>query len=327
MKFSERHIGVNENDKNFMLSYLGVDSIEELISETIPSNIRLNKNLELEPALSEAQFLNHIHKLSLENKQFKSYIGLGYNQSVLPPVIQRNILENPGWYTAYTPYQAEIAQGRLEALLNYQTVICDLTGMELANASLLDEGTSAAEALSMLHATRSREKIKNVCNKFFIDESTFQQTIDVIETRAEPLGIEIIIGNSIDYVFDDSFFGCFTQYTSSHGNINDIEGISRKLESFDIKFVVGADLMSLALLKKPSLTNCEVVIGTSQRFGIPLGYGGPHAGFFATKSKYKRHIPGRIIGVSKDRLGTKALRMALQVQKKNLVFGIQHLDG
>jgi len=318
MKFSERHIGVNENDKNFMLSYLGVDSIEELISETIPSNIRLNKNLELEPALSEAQFLNHIHKLSLENKQFKSYIGLGYNQSVLPPVIQRNILENPGWYTAYTPYQPEIAQGRLEALLNYQTVICDLTGMELANASLLDEGTSAAEALSMLHATRSREKIKNVSNKFFIDESTFQQTIDVIETRAEPLGIEIIIGNSIDYIFDDSFFGCFTQYTSSHGNINDIEEISRKLESFDIKFIVGADLMSLALLKKPSLTNCEVVIGTSQRFGIPLGYGGPHAGFFATKSEYKRHIPGRIIGVSKDRLGTKALRMALQTREQHI---------
>ena len=222
MKFSERHIGVNENDKNFMLSYLGVDSIEELISETIPSNIRLNKNLELEPALSESQFLNHIHKLSHENKQFKSYIGLGYNQSVLPPVIQRNILENPGWYTAYTPYQAEIAQGRLEALLNYQTVICDLTGMELANASLLDEGTSAAEALSMLFATRSREKIKNASNKFFIDESTFQQTIDVIETRAEPLGIEIIIGNSIHYVFDDSFFGCFTQYTSLYGNINGI---------------------------------------------------------------------------------------------------------
>ena len=318
MKFSERHIGVNENDKNFMLSYLGVDSIEELISETIPSNIRLNKNLELEPALSESQFLNHIHKLSHENKQFKSYIGLGYNQSVLPPVIQRNILENPGWYTAYTPYQAEIAQGRLEALLNYQTVICDLTGMELANASLLDEGTSAAEALSMLFATRSREKIKNASNKFFIDESTFQQTIDVIETRAEPLGIEIIIGNSIDYVFDDSFFGCFTQYTSSYGNINDIEGISRKLESFDIKFVVGADLMSLALLKKPSLTNCEVVIGTSQRFGIPLGYGGPHAGFFATKSKYKRHIPGRIIGVSKDRLGMKALRMALQTREQHI---------
>ena len=318
MKFSERHIGVNENDKNFMLSYLGVDSIEELISQTIPSNIRLNKNLELEPALSESQFLNHIHKLSHENKQFKSYIGLGYNQSVLPPVIQRNILENPGWYTAYTPYQAEIAQGRLEALLNYQTVICDLTGMELANASLLDEGTSAAEALSMLFATRSREKIKNASNKFFIDESTFQQTIDVIETRAEPLGIEIIIGNSIDYVFDDSFFGCFTQYTSSYGNINDIEGISRKLESFDIKFVVGADLMSLALLKKPSLTNCEVVIGTSQRFGIPLGYGGPHAGFFATKSKYKRHIPGRIIGVSKDRLGMKALRMALQTREQHI---------
>ena len=266
MKFSERHIGVNENDKNFMLSYLGVDSIEELISETIPSNIRLNKNLELEPALSESQFLNHIHKLSHENKQFKSYIGLGYNQSVLPPVIQRNILENPGWYTAYTPYQAEIAQGRLEALLNYQTVICDLTGMELANASLLDEGTSAAEALSMLFATRSREKIKNASNKFFIDESTFQQTIDVIETRAEPLGIEIIIGNSIDYVFDDSFFGCFTQYTSSYGNINDIEGISRKLESFDIKFVVILNLFFISPEPRIfNLSKCLAIIFFSFR--------------------------------------------------------------
>ena len=318
MSFSNRHIGIDKEREKIMLDYLGVSDTETLIKETIPNEIRLKKDITLEVEMSEAQFLDHIYKLSQENKYFKNYIGRGYHESILPPVIQRNILENPGWYTAYTPYQAEVAQGRLEALLNYQTVICDLTGMELSNASLLDEGTSAAEAMTMLFSNRDREKVNNNCNKFFVADDVFDQTLDVLMTRAEPLGIEIV-KNSIDKInVDKSFFGIYVQYTGKNGQINDLKSISKAISNFDIKLVVAADLLSLTTLEKPSLFNCDVVVGTSQRFGIPLGYGGPHAGYFATKKQYKRSIPGRIIGVSKDTDGNRALRMALQTREQHI---------
>ena len=318
MSFSNRHIGINKDSEKIMLDYLGVNDTETLIKETIPHEIRLKKDITLEKEMSEAQFLDHIYKLSQENMYFKNYIGRGYHESILPPVIQRNILENPGWYTAYTPYQAEVAQGRLEALLNYQTVICDLTGMELSNASLLDEGTSAAEAMTMLFSNRDREKVNNNCNKFFVADDVFDQTLDVLMTRAEPLGIEIV-KNSIDKInVDKSFFGSYVQYTGKNGQINDLKTISKAISNFDIKLVVAADLLSLTTLEKPSLFNCDVVVGTSQRFGIPLGYGGPHAGYFATKKQYKRSIPGRIIGVSKDTDGNRALRMALQTREQHI---------
>ena len=227
-------------------------------------------------------------------------------------------MENPGWYTAYTPYQAEVAQGRLEALLNYQTVICDLTGMEISNASLLDEGTSAAEAMTMLFGCRSRDQIKNEVNKFVISSDVFDQTISVLETRAEPLGIEIEIVDYDSINIDDSVFGCIVQYIGKTGKINNLENISKKVQDSNSKWIVAADLMALTLLKEPASFGCDVVVGTSQRFGIPLGYGGPHAGYFATKTDYKRFIPGRIIGVSKDRNGNRALRMALQTREQHI---------
>ena len=238
MSFSNRHIGIDKESEKIMLDYLGVNDTETLIKETIPHEIRLKKDITLEKEMSEAQFLDHIYKLSQENKYFKNYIGRGYHESILPPVIQRNILENPGWYTAYTPYQAEVAQGRLEALLNYQTVICDLTGMELSNASLLDEGTSAAEAMTMLFANRDREKVNNNCNKFFVADDVFGQTLDVLMTRAEPLGIEIV-KNSIDKInVDKSFFGSYVQYTGKNGQINDLKTISKTISNFDMLFRV-----------------------------------------------------------------------------------------
>ena len=318
MKFSQRHIGVSSSEQKYMLDYLGLDNLDSLIRKTIPESIQMKKSLNLDVEMSEAQFLDHIFKQSQKNKHFKNFIGLGYNESILPPVIQRNILENPGWYTAYTPYQAEIAQGRLEALLNFQTVICDLTGMEMANASLLDEGTAAAEAMTMIFANRSRQKINSDCLKFFVSKDTFEQTIKVIQTRAEPLGINVIVDDVENISFDHTFFGCYIQYIGNHGKINDLKKISNYLLEFDIKFIVGSDLLALAILEKPALSGCEVVVGTSQRFGIPLGFGGPHAGYFATKNSYKRHIPGRIIGISKDRLGNKALRMALQTREQHI---------
>ena len=318
MKFSQRHIGISNTEQKYMLDYLGLDNIDSLIRKTIPEIIQMKDSLNLDVEMSEAQFLDHIFKQSQKNKHFKNFIGLGYNESILPPVIQRNILENPGWYTAYTPYQAEIAQGRLEALLNFQTVICDMTGMEMANASLLDEGTAAAEAMTMIFANRSRQKISSDCLKFFVSKDTFEQTIKVIQTRAEPLGINVIIDDVENMNFDDTFFGCYIQYIGNHGKINDLKKISNYLLEFDIKLIVGSDLLALAILEKPALSDCEVVVGTSQRFGIPLGFGGPHAGYFATKNSYKRHIPGRIIGLSKDRLGNKALRMALQTREQHI---------
>ena len=317
-KFSDRHIGISEVDEKSMKDFLGVESLEQLIQETIPDEIRTKEELKLDNAISESQYSTHIYQLSQKNKYFKNYIGLGYNEAILPPVIQRNILENPGWYTAYTPYQAEVAQGRLEALLNYQTVICDLTGMEISNASLLDEGTSAAEAMTMLFGCRSRDQIKNGVNKFVISSDVFDQTISVLETRAEPLGIEIEIVDYDSINIDDSVFGCIVQYIGKTGKINNLENISKKVQDSNSKLIVAADLMALTLLKEPASFGCDVVVGTSQRFGIPLGYGGPHAGYFATKTDYKRFIPGRIIGVSKDRNGNRALRMALQTREQHI---------
>ena len=317
-KFSDRHIGISSTDEKAMLDFLGLKSLNHLIEQTIPKEIINNAELKLDKAISEAQYSSHIYELSQKNKHFKNYIGKGYNESILPPVIQRNILENPGWYTAYTPYQAEVAQGRLEALLNYQTVICDLTGMEISNASLLDEATSAAEAMTMLHGCRTRDQIKNEVNKFIVSDDIFDQTLAVLETRAEPLGIEIILSNTDSIDIDEKVFGCMVQYTGKTGKINDLETLSKKIEKSNCKLIVAADLMSLTVLKEPSAFNSDVVIGTSQRFGIPLGYGGPHAGYFATKKEYKRFIPGRIIGVSKDRNGNRALRMALQTREQHI---------
>ena len=316
--FSSRHIGINKEQKNYILDSLGIDSVEQLISETIPKNIRLKKDLDLEEALSENEFLTHIEKLSKKNKNYKSFIGLGYNQSVTPSVIKRNILENPSWYTAYTPYQAEIAQGRMEALLNYQTIICDLTGMELSNASLLDESTSAAEAMTMLYSSRSREQKKENVKKFFVSNDALAQTISLIETRAEPLGIEVVIGKLDEFNFSNDFYGCFMQYPGIHGSINDLNKYGKKAKSNGLKIVVAADIFALCLLKEPSNFGADVVVGTSQRFGIPLGYGGPHAAFFATKEEYKRSIPGRIIGLSKDVDDNPALRMALQTREQHI---------
>ena len=316
--FSDRHIGINNLDKINMLEYVGSKSIKELISETIPENIRLKKEMNLKPALSESKYLSHIDKLGSKNKIYKSYIGLGYNEAIVPSVIKRNILENPSWYTAYTPYQAEIAQGRMEALLNYQTIICDLTGMQLANASLLDESTAAAEAMTMLFSLRNREQKKsNVCN-FFISKNTLPQTISLLETRAEPLGIQIEIGDFDQFNYDSSFYGCLMQYPGVYGGIENIEKHCSQAKNNNIKIVVAADLFSLCLLKKPSLFGADVVVGTSQRFGIPLGYGGPHAAYFATKDEYKRSVPGRIIGLTKDSDDDPALRMALQTREQHI---------
>ena len=316
--FSRRHIGINSSDKKQMLDCLKVDSVDQLISETIPSNIRLKNEMDLDPALSEYDYLNHIEKLSKKNKVFKSYIGLGYNEAIIPSVIKRNILENPSWYTAYTPYQAEIAQGRMQALLNYQTIICDLTGMELANASLLDESTAAAEAMTMLFSLRSKDQKNNIANKFFVSNDTFAQTISLLRTRAQPLGINVVVGDIDEFEFSKEFYGCLVQYPGIHGEIKDLAKYCEIAKSKGLKIVVAADLLSLCLLKEPASFGADVVVGTSQRFGIPLGYGGPHAAFFATKEEYKRSIPGRIIGVSKDVDENPALRMALQTREQHI---------
>ncbi len=316
--FALRHIGPKENDLQDMLNTVGVESIDQLIYETLPDDIRLKKDLELDPAMSEHEYLAHNIALAAKNKVFRTYIGLGYHQSITPPVIQRNILENPGWYTAYTPYQAEIAQGRLEALLNFQTVIADLTGMELANASLLDEGTAAGEAMTLLYAARDRDQKKNNVTKFFVSEEVLPQTIDILKTRAIPLDIELVIGNHEEFDFSEGFFGAFLQYPGKLGQIFDYAAFVSRAKDAGIKVAVAADLLSLVKLRAPGEFGVDVVVGTTQRFGIPLGYGGPHAAFFATREEYKRNIPGRIIGVTKDTNGDFALRMALQTREQHI---------
>ena len=316
--FQRRHIGPNNVEQAKMLATINAKNLEQLIDETVPDNILLRSPLDLEPAMSEYEYLGHIKELSEKNKVFKSYIGLGYNEAITPSVIQRNILENPGWYTAYTPYQAEIAQGRLEALLNYQTMICDLTGMELANASLLDEATAAAEAMTLLYDVRERAKKKAGAHKFFVSKEILPQTLSLLQTRSTPIGIELVIGNHEDFDFSDDFFGAILQYPGKLGQVFDYENFVAKANGNNIKVAVAADILSLVKLKAPGEFGASVVVGTTQRFGIPLGYGGPHAAFFATKEAYKRSIPGRIIGVTKDLNGKRALRMALQTREQHI---------
>ena len=316
--FALRHIGPRENDLHHMLKTIGAESLDQLIDETIPSDIRLQSDLDLDPAMTEYEFANHITQLGNKNKMFQSYIGLGYNAAIIPAVIQRNVFENPGWYTAYTPYQAEIAQGRLEAILNFQTMVIELTGMEIANASLLDEATAAAEAMALLFDVRSRDQKKaNVC-KFFVSEEVLPQTVSVLQTRSTPIGVELVIGNHEEFDFSSDFFGALLQYPGKFGQVNDYAEFIGKASENEIKVAVAADILSLAKLTPPGEMGAAVVLGTTQRFGIPLGYGGPHAAYFATKDEYKRSMPGRIIGVTIDTNGNRALRMALQTREQHI---------
>ncbi|OUV69917.1 MAG: glycine dehydrogenase (aminomethyl-transferring) [Flavobacteriales bacterium TMED123] len=316
--FQDRHIGPRETEKVKMLAAIDYNSVEELIADTLPENIRLESDLNLPKALTESRYKEHIQSLAQKNKNYRSYIGLGYFNTILPGVIQRNILENPGWYTAYTPYQAEISQGRLEALLNFQTMVCDLTAMEIANASLLDEATAAAEAMLMLFNSRSRKQKKGGVVKFFVSELCYPQTIDVLVTRAEPLGIQLEIGTHNNISIDEDYFGMLLQYPSKYGEVFEYSSLVTEAKQKEVGVAVAADLLSLTMLTPPGEWGADVVIGTSQRFGVPMGYGGPHAAYFATLEKHKRNIPGRIIGVSKDADGNRALRMALQTREQHI---------
>ncbi len=317
-QFVNRHISLNEADTQAMLEKVGVASMEELIGQTIPDSIRLKQELDISKPLSEQEMLAHSKDLAAKNLMFDNYIGFGYHNTVLPSVIQRNILENPSWYTAYTPYQAEIAQGRLEALLNFQTVVCDLTGFKLTNASLLDESTAAAEAMHMFFESRTKVQKKAGANKFLVSDLVFPQTIAVLKTKAEGLGIEIIIGDYKADEVDDSYFGTLLQYPGKNGIVDDYSERIQYYKQFDLQVVVACDPMALVKLKSPADMGADCAVGTTQRFGIPMGYGGPHAAFFACKEEYKRDLPGRIIGVSQDAYGKRALRMALQTREQHI---------
>ena len=317
-QFVNRHISLNQADTQAMLEKVGVASMEELIGQTIPDSIRLREELNISEPLSEQEMLAHSKELAAKNLMFDNYIGFGYHNTILPSVIQRNILENPSWYTAYTPYQAEIAQGRLEALLNFQTVICDLTGFELANASLLDESTAAAEAMHMFFESRTKTQKKAGSQKFFVSDLVFPQTIAVLKTKAEGLGIDVIIGNHKTHQFNDSYFGILLQYPGKNGIIIDYSENIQYYKEFELQVVVACDPMALVKLKSPADMGADCAVGTTQRFGIPMGYGGPHAAFFACKDEYKRDLPGRIIGVSQDAYGKRALRMALQTREQHI---------
>ena len=316
--FINRHNGPGRNETEHMLKAIGVESLDQLIDETVPASIRLTKPLNLPAGLNEFEYLNHIKGLASTNKVFKSFIGMGYYNTITPAVILRNIFENPGWYTSYTPYQAEISQGRLEALLTYQTMVCDLTGMPLANASLLDEATAAAEAMIMLYNARPREAVKAGAHTFIVSESTYPQTIAVLQTRAKHLGIEIEIKSCSDFEPAPNIFGVLLQYPNQYGEVNEYRKLVNLAHENGITIAVAADLLSLVLLTPPGEWGADVVVGSTQRFGIPMGFGGPHAAFFATKEEYKRFIPGRIIGVSIDAQGNRALRMALQTREQHI---------
>lgn len=316
--FANRHIGPRENEIHDMLMSIGVSTLDELIEQTIPAGIRLREPLKLQEGLTEQQYYRKILSFAAKNKVFNTYIGMGYYDTVVPAVILRNVLENPVWYTSYTPYQAEISQGRLEALLNYQTMVCELTGMEIANASLLDEATAAAEAMVMMMNLRTQQMIKNEVNVILIDEKMWPQTHDVLKTRAFPLGIELRVQSKENFQFSDDIFGVIIQYPNSDGEIVDYSDLVKTAHEKGIKVAVAADLLSLAILVPPGEWGADIVFGSSQRFGIPMGYGGPHAAFFAARDEFKRRMPGRIIGISKDAHGNKALRMALQTREQHI---------
>src|SRR5688572_10196485 len=309
--FENRHIAPNEADTKKMLDLIGVKSINELIDQTVPSKIRLKSPLNLPPAKSEFDYLNNLKQVASKNKVFKSYIGQGYYDCITPGVIQRNILENPGWYTQYTPYQAEIAQGRLEALLNFQTLITDLTGLEIANASLLDEATAAAEAMAMCQALKGRKT-------FFVSDTCHPQTLAVVRARAEALGIAVVVGNHQTFAFSEEVFGALVQYPATDGTIHDYRPFTEKAHLAGALVIVAADLLSLVLSPTPDDFGADVAVGSAQRFGVPMGYGGPHAAFIATRDAHKRHLPGRIVGVSKDAQGRPALRLALQTREQHI---------
>ncbi len=312
--FIQRHIGPDAAQTHAMLETLGVDSIAELIEKTVPENIRKTDTLALKSAVGEDQALAELKTLAAKNQIFKSYIGMGYHNTLVPKVIQRNVLENPGWYTAYTPYQPEIAQGRLEGLLNFQQMVLDLTGMEMANASMLDEGTAAAEAMAMC----KRQLKKNKSSTFFVDSATHPQTIAVIQTRAEHFGFEIVVGDPQTDLAQQECFGALLQYPATHGEIKDLSAVIDTIHAKGALATVAADIMSLVLLKAPAEMGADVVVGSNQRFGVPMGFGGPHAAFFAFRDKYKRSAPGRIIGVSIDSRGRQSLRMAMQTREQHI---------
>ncbi len=316
--FSYRHIGPKPEDIKKMLPVIGVSTVDELIDKTIPKSIRLEKSIELNAPMTEFQYQKHISKLAEKNKIFKSYIGMGYNNTITPSVIWRNIFENPSWYTSYTPYQAEISQGRLEALLNFQTVITELTGCEIANASLLDEATAASEAMIMMANSRSNKACQDGVNVLFVDENTFPQTIDVIKGKAEPLDISVEIGDVKKLKLHEKIFGIIVQYPGNDGRIEDFVDITKTAHEKKILVAVAADILSLAILTPPGEWDADIVFGSTQRLGIPMGFGGPHAAYFATRDSFKRKMPGRIIGISKDIHGNRALRMALQTREQHI---------
>lgn len=316
--FETRHIGPKKEEIALMLKKVNADSLDQLIEQTIPARLRLQKPLQLPQGINEYEYIQHLKELGSKNKIFKTYIGMGYYSSIMPAVIQRNMLENPGWYTAYTPYQAEISQGRLEALLNFQTVVSDLTAMPLSNSSLLDEGTSAAEAMIMSFNSRSRAQQKAEMVNYFVDNEIFPQTKAVLEGRANPLGINLVFGDFDTFNYSDDFFGAIVQYPNNKGEVIDYKQFAENIHAKEGVLTVAADLMSLVLLTPPGEWGADVVVGSTQRFGIPMGYGGPHAGFLATTEQFKRNMPGRIIGVSKDMYGNQALRMALQTREQHI---------
>lgn len=317
-EFAGRHIGPNEAETQQMLETIGVSTLDELIERTIPAGIRHSEKLSLEAPVSEFQYLNELKEKAVQNKIYKSYIGQGYYGTIVPSVILRNLFENPGWYTQYTPYQAEIAQGRLESLLNFQTMVSDLTALPIANASLLDEGTAAAEAMAMLFNHKNKNTDHITSGKFFVDEKVFAQTKDILITRAKPVGIEIVMGDYKNVQFDDTYFGALVQYPNSEGSIEDYTEFISKAHVADVLVVMAADLLALTLLKAPGELGADVAIGSTQRLGVPMGFGGPHAAYFATKDEFKRNIPGRIIGVSIDKNNNRALRMALQTREQHI---------